>query len=152
MLQATITLGKREFVLTELPRLKNEEWRKQLEGKLEPLIELISGLDTLEINTPEDAAKLVRSLRSVIVHSPSLLSGLIISYSPELQALEGWINENVYESELLSAIQEVIKLAYPLGGIMTLARQMNGLAQATINTTSKKPSGQHTRKKRGATR
>lgn len=152
MLEKTISLGGREFTLTELPRLKNAEWRAQLESKLEPLIEVISGLDKLEINAPEDVAKLVNSLRQVVIKSPDLLCALIIAYSPELQANEDWINENAYESELLSAIGEVITLAYPLGKVGAMARQLNGLAQKATPTTSKNLSGRHTRKKRGATK
>lgn len=137
MLQKTIMLGGREFVLAELPRLQNADWRVELESKLEPLINLISGVNKLELNTAADIDWLVQSLRGVLLKAPDVLVDLVLSYSPELREQEEWINLHVYESELIPAIQEVIAMAYPLGSVVGLARQINGLAQTISPPISK---------------
>lgn len=151
----TLTLGGREFVIEELPLRANVEWRRAFESKLEPLLGLFAGLDKLQIETAADLSNVITSLREIVLRSPEMLAELLFDYSPALRAERQWIEQNVYESELLAGVTEVLALAYPFGAVIKLARSLNGAARQLGATTSpnlpspngKGPSGRTRRRK-----
>lgn len=141
----TITLGGKAFEIRELPLRANSEWRRTFEQKLEPLLGMFAGLDKLEITNAADLARVISMLREVVLRSPEMLAELMFDYSPALASDRMWIEENVYESELLAGVTEVLALAYPFGAILQLARSLNGAAVNPGATTSKSsplPNGQ----------
>jgi len=139
-----IRLGEREFVIVELPLRANVEWRREFEAKLEPLLGLLTGLDKLEINSPKDLGQIVTMLRQVLLRAPDTLIDLLFAYSGALEQDREWIETNVYESELLTAVTEVLQLAYPFGQVFKMARNLSGVAgqrTAPISTNLSSPSG-----------
>lgn len=152
MESVTLTLAGRVYTIDELPMRQNAEWRKQLEETFAPLLDTLDGLNQIELNTAADLQKLVGSLRGVILHAPDVLVGLLFAYSQELQSDQAFIEENAYESEMLAAFVEVLKLAYPFAGMLGLARQVqqNGTAPKPLPMTQRslsRPPGR--KRKRG---
>lgn len=136
MQSKTLPLAGREFVISELPLRANAEWRRLFEQKLEPLMGVLGGLHSIQVNNAQDLANIVTTLREVILHSPDMLVELLFAYSPLLREHQEWIEANVYESELLAAMTEVLQLAYPFGSILNLAKSINGAVTTPGGRTS----------------
>lgn len=136
MEQRTVTLGGRQYVIQELPLRANAEWRRGFEQTLEPLLGLVEGLHKIQINTAADLAGAIGGMRELLLRSPELMTKLLFDYSPALRADAAWIEDNVYESELLASIGEVLALAYPFGQLVRLVRTLNGAVARTGVTTS----------------
>lgn len=140
----TIALGGQSFTLTELPLKRNAEWRRLFEEKLEPLFGIIADFKKLEINNADDLQRIISLLRNVVLRAPETLGDLVFAYSPVLKANQAWIEENIYASELLAAVTEVLQLAYPFGSVFSLIKAMNGAAETpgvTTLTNSALPNG-----------
>lgn len=152
MQQRTIELNGREFVLQELPLKANAAWRREFEAKLEPLLGILTGLDKIEIDNAKDLGKIITALRDVVLRSPEMLVELLFQYSPALAGERDWIEGNVYESELLTAVTEVLQLAYPFGQVFKLAQNLSGVAQKRTTTTLPNSSSPNTRTRRGRTK
>ncbi len=133
-----ITIAKREYDLSELPALDNSEWRQSLTEQYGTLIQqLMSATDT-QYDTPDGLAKLGNLGGALVVKLGGSIEDLrdrVIAYSPDLQRDRDYILKNGYDSEFLKAFVEVIKLAYPFGGLsqmMTAAlRQLGELSRQT---------------------
>lgn len=140
----TIELGGQAFTLTELPLRKNAEWRKLFETKLEPLFSIVADFKKIEIDNADDLQRIISLLKDVVLKSPETLAELVFAYSLVLQEQREWIDANVYESELLSAVTEVLLLAYPFGSIVKLVTNLSGAAAklgSPTLTNSVSPSG-----------
>lgn len=127
MKQIEITLGGKTYTVAELPLRKNAAWRQKvgaLVGEVAGLVEATQ----IDLNSTADLIGVVNQVRNVLVQAPDQLTALLFDYSPVLAADRERIEAEVYESELLSAFVEVLKLAFPFGEILSWA---SGLAPTT---------------------
>lgn len=132
MKSVEISLGGQAYTVTELPMRKNAAWRQkvgQLVGTVAGLVEATQ----IDLNNTADLIGVVNQVRDVLITAPEELTALLFDYSPALAADRERIEAEVYESELLAAFVEVLKLAFPFGEILSWA---NGLAPAASGRTS----------------
>ena len=131
MKSVEITLGGKQYTVAELPLRKNAAWRQkvgELVGTVAGQVEATQN----DLNSTADLIGVVNQVRSVLVTAPDALTALLFDYSPTLAADRERIEGEVYESELLAAFVEVLKLAFPFGEILSWA---NGLAPTASGRT-----------------
>lgn len=131
--RVTITLGGKKYEIVEAPMRKNAAWRAGLGQLLTEVGGLMESAGTVELNNVGDLIGVVRQIQDVILAAPDRLTAMLFDYSPVLAADRVRIETEVYESELIVALVEVLKLAYPFGDLLNLA---NGLAPKATPSTS----------------
>jgi hypothetical protein len=130
----TITLGGKSYEIAEAPMRKNAAWRAGLSALLVDLGELMESASTVELNSVADLIGVVRQIQDVILAAPDRLTAMLFDYSPVLAADRARIEADVYESELIGAFVEVLKLAYPFGDLLTLANGWTPTFNASTST------------------
>jgi len=146
MKSITVTLGGAAYPVNELPARKNSEWRGQFQTALGPLLNLVGEAGAgLEISGSDDLMKIANQVGRILVDSPDTIRELIYQYAPNIDADCEWIESEAYDSELITAFQQIMGLAYPFG---SLARQFKSLASgskesatAPISKNSPSPNG-----------
>ena len=124
-----ITLGGQQYTVQELPLRKNAAWRQKLTTLISGVTDLV-GATQIALNNTSDLIVVVNQVRDVLLAAPDQVAGLFFEYAPELAADRERIENEVYESELLSAFVEVLKLAYPFGQLLNLASGLTPTASA----------------------
>jgi hypothetical protein len=132
MKTTTITLGGQTYTVAELPLRQNAAWRQRLSALVASVTDLVGALQ-IDLANTGDLVSVVNQVRDVLLEAPDQVAALLFDYAPELAADRVRIENEVYESELLTAFVEVLKLAYPFGDLLRLA---NGLAPKASASTS----------------
>lgn len=131
MRETTVRLGGSEYVIRQLPMRAESAWRAKLGAAIAPAVEMLGKLD-MTIETVEDVAALVRSLSPMLLGAPETALGLVKGYAPGL----AWeqIEETAYSDEIVAALVEVVKLAYPFDAVWSLAKLASGAATPSPTT------------------
>lgn len=132
MKTAKITIDGHELVIKELRHRKNSVWRKKLTGPLQKVTTMLAkGADTeLDMTNIPGLIETLKSIGLTVLNSTDIICELLIEYAPEHQH----VFEEAYDSELLEAFVEVLKLAYPFGQALTYLRQIgSNLASMSPN-------------------
>ena len=125
MRSTTITLSGKQHTINELPSRRAAAWRKQVQEKLGDVAKLVESAPDTDISNSAALATLVRNVGSLVVGSTDIVVELLFEYAPALRESD----EDFYDSELLAAFVEVVKLAYPVGQLANLlARFGSGVA------------------------
>ena len=125
MRSATVTLGGVQHTISELPSRRAAAWRKQVQEKLGDVAKLVESAPETDISNSAALAGLVRNVGSLVVGSTDIVIELLYEYAPALRESD----EDFYDSELIAAFVEVVKLAYPFGQLAgLLARFGSGVA------------------------
>lgn len=134
MNKRTLTLGGQSYTIEELPARRNAAWRKQLEGKLAPILGIIEQAGAgLELRTNEDLMKVASQVGQLLVTAPDLLIELLFAYSAELAGQQDTILDTAYDSELITAFTAALGMAYPFEN---LARLATSLASGSMKAAS----------------
>ncbi len=137
---ATVTLAGRDYEVTELRLRDNAAWRKQLLALGDDLATLLEA-PGLEF-TPGVMAEIVRRAMRLLAGSPEELLRLLCDYAPEIGADRERIETEAFDSELVAAFGEVLKLAFPFAGLLRNIRGLtNGLGAAPTGQNSRAASG-----------
>ena len=130
----TITLGGKTYEISEAPLRKNAQWRAGLNAMLSEVGGLMESATSLELNNVGDLLDVVRQIQNVLLAAPDRLTAMLFDYAPVLAADRERIEAEVYESELIAAFVEVLKLAYPFGSLINLATGLAAKASAQTST------------------
>ncbi len=114
----TVDLGGKAYVINALPMRQARIWREALGGPFAELTQTLEGAGKIELSNATDIAAVVRSLSGTLIGSIDTLMDLLFAYSPELAADRERIEDEAYDDEALAALVEVLKLAYPFGGLL----------------------------------
>lgn len=130
-----VHLGGREYVVAEKYAGIAERWRQHLrdssvyktalsmDGAIEQIAYIIEdGIENLQVNRITTLAAIVPNLVVALANSMDEINDLIFDYVPEMQADREWIMEHVYNSELGEVFLEVLKLNFPILGVLNLIR------------------------------
>ena len=120
MRQTTVTLGGKEHVIAELPSRKAAAWRQSLQNQIGGIADLIQTAPDTDISSGAALAHLVRSVGALLVGSTDIVIDLLFEYAPALEADRERIENECYDSELIAAFVEVVRLAYPFGELAGL--------------------------------
>lgn len=142
--QVKVGLGSREYVIAEKYSGITEAWRKHLREssvyttfqKLDGVVELImqiaeNGMDGEGFEKVTTLAHILPAVVTSLATSMDEVKALIFDYSPEIAADKEWIGENVYDSELVMAFIEVLKLNFPILGVLELIRGLKAPGTST---------------------
>lgn len=125
--QVNIQLGSRSYTVAEKYAGIHEQWRKHLrESAVFQTLQSIDGVVEMVVKALEDSrtafdmgqvAALAHIVPGAILNlSESMddINALVFDYVPEMLADREWIMANVYDSELVAAFIEVLKLNFPI--------------------------------------
>lgn len=137
MKKKIVTLGGLPYEIQELPARKNAGWRKELQRRLAPLLEIVEQAGKgVELRNNEDLMAIVGQASQLLVAAPDLLIEMLFLYSPALANDQEAIMGNAYDSELLSSFTAVLGMAYPFESLASLARLASGSIPNTATLTS----------------
>jgi hypothetical protein len=112
-MQASITLAGRQYIVRELPLRKNAAWRADLQNTVMGAADLFAAAPDTDVSNPQAVAALIRGVGNLVLGSTDVVVDLLFAYSPELAADREHIEGNAFESEVVEAFTEVVKLAFP---------------------------------------
>ncbi len=121
-----VSVAGREYAITPLPIKKNREWRKQFDAPIRDAANLLAEVGSYADTEFEDMKKMVGeigkavsgSLPNVINHllgSADLITEAVFDYSPAMKKDKKHIEENGFDTELVSCFLAILGLAYPFG-------------------------------------
>lgn len=132
----TVVLGGKEFQVTQQPMRDEAAWRKQLQEKIAPLLELARSFGAIEFNGPADVATFIERFAPLLLDAPDTMLQLLFDYSPELAIRAEEIETTAYSDEVMEALKAVLALAYPFG---QLARMFTPSSLSALNGAALKP-------------
>lgn len=127
-----ITLSGNKHTVRELPSRKAAAWRKMVQEKLGDVAKMVESAPSTDITDGAALATLVRNVGSLVVGSTDVVVELLFEYAPALQESD----EDFYDSELVAAFVEVVKLAYPFGQLGGLLAKFGSGAASRPTSTS----------------
>jgi len=125
-----VTLGGRSYEIEQLPMRANREWRERLGAPVMQLVDLLQGLDRLELNAA-GVQSIIGVVKDVLLGSMEICLEAVFAYSPALQADRERIEAEAYDDEAMMALGVVIKFAYPLDRVLVGLRGLNGIPTST---------------------
>lgn len=142
MQTVTVTLGGREFQLRPLNIKKARAWREALRAPFNTVLhtlDVLTGAEKVEINNYAALKDLLQPAVELVLNSTDTLLDLLFDYSPDLRAEQAWIEENATDEDAITALAEVVKLAYPFGSLLKVFRP--GLPSMATRKNSVEPNG-----------
>jgi len=133
-----VSVAGRDYTITPLPIKKNREWRKQFEAPIQDAANLLAEVGGYADQEFADASNMIGSigkavsgkLPTVINHllgSADMITDAVFDYSPAMKKDRKYIEENGYDSELVSCFLSILGLAFPFGqaiqGLLKLGRE-----------------------------
>lgn len=137
-----ITLAGRNYTIESLKFRAERVWRKKYDMPIANLIGAIANvkeLSTKEFEKTTDLLKEVglvllshaNDLMKALLDSPDIIFEAICDYSPALAADRAFIEENAYQDEISAVFIEVLKIAYPFGSLLGIAKSLGSLEKQT---------------------
>jgi hypothetical protein len=130
-----VVLGGREYEVRQLPIRASREWREKFAAPIEQLLGSVQYAgealqQALGKGSAIDAGELVKRLGQAllsgvgetVLHSMDLVMEMVLAYSPELRADRERIEAEAYDDEVMAALGEALKLAYPFSEILKFVR------------------------------
>lgn len=136
MRSAIVTLGGVQYTINELPSRRAAQWRQSMQIKLGDVSALIESAPETDISSGVALANLVRDVGSTLIGSTDTLVELLFAYAPAMAADRERIENECYDSELIAAFVEVVKLAYPFGQLANLVARFDRGAVSRPTSTS----------------
>jgi len=135
MKQVKVNLGGREYVLTEKVMGVTIKWRQafnesgvmQVMRSLDNTIEIIvnvveGGVDNIQMEQTIGLARLVPLVVNSLGESIDDVRRLLYDYAPEIAADHAYHLEHTYDTEVIAAFIEVLKLNFPITALWGLVR------------------------------
>lgn len=131
-----VVLGERTFTIEEPSINRGERWREMLGGPLDDIVEMVAGLDT-EIDSIADIQAIVPRMKSLLMGSVTQIADLVCSWDKEFESERDYILENATGSQVVEALTNMVKMAFPFAGALEgLTRMSRGLPSAPTLTSS----------------
>ena len=135
----TVKLGGKDYPLVPASIKRSKAWRKHFQEKFDMLADTFKQVANREVTDIASITRLFDVIRDVGLNSTDHIVDLLFEYAPNLQNDRPIIEEHATDEEAVAAFMEVLKLAYPFGGLVTLVR--SGLAVAQTSKNSASPNG-----------
>lgn len=123
--KASVRLAGTTYEIQELSIKKARLWRKMLAEPFGEIVAALENAENTELSNLADVGALVQTFSGTLIGSIDILLDLLFAYSPELAADRERIEDEAVTSEALTAFVEVVKLAYPLSGVVRLVNGAN---------------------------
>ena len=130
----TITLGDREYTLTELPLRKARDFREHLRGIFSEIVDLMERGPKTELNDGMAVANLIRSVSDTVLNSVDTAMELVFAYSEDIAADRDYVEGNAVGSQIVDAFLAVLSLSLPFLASERGRKLTQGLATLGSNT------------------
>lgn len=128
-----VVLGERKYTVKALPVGASKRWREAFAQEIEGLLGAVQYAGeamSKQIGSGGELGQLVAGLGGALASSvgPTLLGApdrmllMVYAYAPQIGADHEYIEEQAYDEQVMAAFVEVVKLAYPFGGLLALVR------------------------------
>lgn len=117
-----IQLAGKKYEIQTLPIAQSRAWRQQLMQPFQLIGAILDHVDLNDLTNIANVEELIPLFKEgvmTVLGSVELLVDLLFAYSPVLEADREHIENTAHDDEAMQALMEVIKVAYPLGGLMT---------------------------------
>ena len=138
----SVTLGEREYKLTELPLRRAKAFRETLKGHFGGLIDLFEKAPATDITNTTQVAGLMRMLSSTLLESIDLAAELLCEYSDAINKDKEYILDNAVGSQIVDAFLAAIGLTFPFLGssrASALIRTVQNLGSKSEATPTNSP-------------
>ena len=115
-----IKIADREYELKELPARKATIWRERITNQYGTFFQEILQVMNTNYETTKGRAVIGQLIGSIIFKlggSIEDIREMVFTYVPDLFQDQEYALDNGLDSEFITAFVEVIKLAYPFGGL-----------------------------------
>lgn len=163
--QSKVTLGGREYVVSEKYSGITELWRKRLRESsvyttfqsLDDVIALVfqiadEGFGNLDGARVGILARILPAIVDSLANSMDEIKALVFDYSPEIAKDKEWLGEHAYDSEYTDVFVEVLKLNFPILGVLELLRGFKAPGTSTNLPSTNGATGTNKRTARSKTR
>jgi hypothetical protein len=116
----TVILGGQSYSIAALPIAQSKAWRARLAGPFGQVAATLEHAGEIDLTSGGEISHLIQVLSDTLLGSIDLLQDLLFDYSPALAADRERIEATAYDEEAMTALIEVLKLAYPFGAVLTL--------------------------------
>ena len=134
MQNEVITLGEREYTLTELPLRKASAFRKELRSIFSEIVDLLEGGPKTELSDGMAVANLIRSVSDTVLNSVDTAMDLVFTYSEDVAADREYVEDNAVGSQVVDAFLAVLLLSFPFLVSERGRKLTQGLAALGSNT------------------
>ena len=137
MKTTVVVLGGREFVVKQLPIALSRKWRERFAEPIEGVFGAVQMTGTLMGQEARDGAELgklvgqigavlLTDVGKVLLGSMEMLFEMVCAYAPNVEAERKWLEQEAFDDEVMAAFVEVLKLAYPFGGLLNFVNRGQG--------------------------
>ncbi len=111
----TVTLGKKEYKIEQLPIKQSREVRHKFSDFLSPAIDALNNAPQTNLTDYSALTGIITIAKDVLIEYSDTALDLVCEYAPNIAADRERIEETATDEEALNAFSEVIKLLFPFG-------------------------------------
>jgi len=120
MRSVVVTLGGKPYEVRALSIRAAREWREKFQQPFQAMAAALGGMESIELTSGKSIADLLNVLQETLLRSPDTILEMLYAYSPEVMADKERIEREAFDDEVIAALVEVLKLAYPFGSLLSL--------------------------------
>lgn len=139
MRTAKLSLGGKEYEVSQLPIKPAKAWRVKFKAFVGGITDVMASFSGVKLDSVEDLGKAIPAIMGVALDKLDEVAELVLAYSPELEKDRAHIEENATDEEMIEAFMEVARLAFPLQKIV--AAIPTGPTATAISKNLPSPSG-----------
>jgi len=139
MKNVNVMLGGRQYEVEALSIKLSREWRKQFKKPFEDIVGALQGLGQIDLTDMQTVGQVLVVLKDVLLGSTDTVIAMLFAYSPALAADRELIEGSATDDEAFTAFIQVLRLAYPFGGILGLLQ--SGPVKMQTSKSSASPNG-----------
>ena len=116
----TVTLGGKPYEVTALSIRAARDWREKFQQPFQAMADALGGMGNIELTSGKSVGDLLNVLQSILLRSPDTILEMLYAYAPTIHADKERVEKEAFDDEVIAALVEVLKLAYPFGSILSL--------------------------------
>jgi len=118
MRTVTVMLGRKSYEVQALSIRAAREWREQFQQPFQAMATALNGIENIALTNGRSISELLNVLQATLLRSPDTILSMLYAYSPVILADKERIESEAFDDEVITAMIEVLKLAYPFGSIL----------------------------------
>lgn len=121
---------------------QNRQWRDKLAAEVEPIIDAMGDLKSVELSDFGTMTVLARTVKDTVMHSSDTILNLLCEYAPAIAADRTRIEDEAYDDEVFVAFGKILAVVFPLGSLVKglTGPSPNGRVETTTSKSSSEPS------------
>lgn len=141
---ADVMVAGRKYAVTEKVSGVGEKWRRHLretplfvtfqnlDTTIEQIVNIVEkGAENLERGPVISIARILPAMIDAMSRSMDDINDLVYDFVPEMAADRDWLRDNAYDSEIVNVFIEVLKINFPILGVLDLIRGLRAPGTST---------------------